>query len=306
MSGVVIVSLDCEGLWGLAEAAPTWKSQIHDESLSWAYRTVFEILRRNDVKATAAFVGLFSLPPEEVRGQLEELSESPARRRWLRHALEDFRAGRTSGWRLPDGALDSAARAGHEVATHTYTHLPLGDPDVTEQDAVFEIEKSRQWGQHVGYPVRTVVFPRNQAPSRPLIAAATELEGYRLPIPSRGRVSRVLDEFNVVARSAQPVVSAKPVPIPGDTILNWRHGPRKMVPPAATVRRWSSILDHAAENNGVAHMWLHPHNLITGRRQAQLFDRCMSEVAKRIRGGRLSNLSQLEYAICQSEQTVVG
>ena len=54
------------------------------------------------------------------------------------------------------------------------------------------------------------------------------------------------------------------VAIPAGFFFNWRFGLRRIVPPAVTELRWRNLLNRCAREGGVVHLWLHPHNLITG------------------------------------------
>ena len=92
-----------------------------------------------------------------------------------------------------------------------------------------------------------------------------------------------------------------PIKIPAGYFLNWQNGPRLIIPPTITVRRFNHLLDHAEKIGGVVHMWLHPHNLITGKNQVQLFNRVLQSVAQRQSQGSLSVLTMGQY--CQQFST---
>lgn len=299
--GTVIVSLDCEGLWGLADKAPNWQGLITDDSLAWAYRTLDELLVRHGVRATYAFVGMFASQPDAIPQHVAALRESAARRDWLRHAFASIDQGDLSGWIAPTGALDNAARRGHEIASHTFTHLPLVAGHVTDDDITYEIENAFGWGSDAGLPVRTFVFPRNIVPSDELLRSLG-VTAYRLApaVGGRGtkdRLVRITQQMLPVAKSS-PVVAQNtiPVQIPGETFLTWRYGARRMIPAALVLARWRSILNDAVAKDGVAHVWLHPHNLITGKAQDDLLDAVLREIRIRVTSGDLTVKTQLEFA----------
>jgi hypothetical protein len=103
------------------------------------------------------------------------------------------------------------------------------------------------------------------------------------------------DECNIGRKSDEHSMSAKPVAIPPGTFLNWRHGPRRVIPKWVTLKRWSNVLDHAVTSGGVAHLWLHPHNLITARGQVELFEDAILRVAKAQKSGLIESVTQAEY-----------
>ena len=61
MPATFILSLDCEGKWGVADHldAQTHRS-LADARLRAAYRDILAALDRYDIAATFAFVGLFA------------------------------------------------------------------------------------------------------------------------------------------------------------------------------------------------------------------------------------------------------
>jgi hypothetical protein len=69
-----------------------------------------------------------------------------------------------------------------------------------------------------------------------------------------------------------------------------------------TVARFEHLLDHAEASGGVAHMWLHPHNLITGKQQLELLNRVLKSVSIRQKRGSLSVLTMGEYCRQQEEE----
>ena len=84
--------------------------------------------------------------------------------------------------------------------------------------------------------------------------------------------------------------------LPGDFFINWRHGPRRMIPVDITLMRARSALKHAEDTNGVVGFWLHPHNLNTGRKQRQLFSSILQLVGELVGEGRAVVKTQAEAA----------
>ena len=103
------------------------------------------------------------------------------------------------------------------------------------------------------------------------------------------------DEYNIGRKSDAHSLNTKPVAIPPGTFLNWRHGPRRVIPKWVTLNRWTNVLDHAVASGGVAHLWLHPHNLITARGQVELFEDAILRVAKAQKSGLIESVTQAEY-----------
>jgi hypothetical protein len=90
-------------------------------------------------------------------------------------------------------------------------------------------------------------------------------------------------------------VFANPIAIPSGTFLNWRHGPRRAIPKSITMRRWTNVLKHAVSTGGVAHLWMHPHNLITAKGQVEFFEDAISRVAEFRNSGLIEVKTQSDY-----------
>ncbi len=109
------------------------------------------------------------------------------------------------------------------------------------------------------------------------------------------RARRVATEFSSNSPSESNYFVSTPLPIPAGTCLNWRSGVRCFVPIGRTAERWRSIFEHAGTHGGVAHRCLHPHNLVTGVRQAELLEAVLAEASRRVESGSLRAITQLEY-----------
>src|SRR5689334_11237435 len=114
-----ILSLDCEGKWGVADQlTANVHRQLSDADLRIGYRNVLSLLDEFDVPATFAFVGLFAESGEGFRRLVPELqplvSSSPD---YLAPALADAERGSRQGWHGA-WAIDAllASKTQHELA----------------------------------------------------------------------------------------------------------------------------------------------------------------------------------------------
>jgi hypothetical protein len=64
------------------------------------------------------------------------------------------------------------------------------------------------------------------------------------------------------------------------------------------------VLQHAVAEGGVAHLWLHPHNLVTAKGQDRLFERAISMVAAMHKKDLLLPVTQKQY--CEELPTIGG
>jgi peptidoglycan/xylan/chitin deacetylase (PgdA/CDA1 family) len=297
MPATFMLTFDCEGRWGVADhLTERDRASLTDKGLREAYASILALLDECGIAATFAFVGAFSQSPAEF-GRLRPILEdfrgfAPD---YVGVALRDLDAGGGAGWHGDELVhLVGSARAGHEVALHGVTHVPWTQLDDRGVDAEMVLFRS------LAGPVRasrTFVYPRN------LVAHADRLaehgfEGYRLAPPPRSRARSLLAEFNMFEAPEQPTNADGLRPIPAGFFLNWRSGPRRLVPPSLTRLRARRLLDAATEANGIVHYWLHPENIATAPSTLDLLRMLVRDVAEAREAGHCEVLTQLDY--CRS------
>ena len=298
-----IVSLDCEGKWGMADhLQPYHHRLLTDEALAAAYEGLVEMFGRYAIPATFAFVMAFLLAPEE-RNRFSQQLVGDAGDQWLAAYREAVSSGRLDGWHQPR-ALDIVQSAGiHEIACHGFCHRPLGEDAASRAAADAELDAALEVASAKGLKLDTFVFPRN----RPGHMETLRSHGFigfrqRLSRPGGpvGRLLNLAEEFNVwAAPQHTSLVVSGLVPIPSGRFLNWRFGPRRGVPLGVTRARWRHQLRSATRTGDVVHLWLHPHNLITGPETAELLETILREVAAMRDRGEVSVLTQRDYCLQQ-------
>lgn len=298
--GSFVVSLDCEGLWGMADNDSVLSGgTITQDSLGKAYEQISRVLDEAGVRVTAAFVSAFAAPGDALRDAMPELEElaalepgwfaglMPRLRRFDRESLDGLEGN--AFWRR-------LAAEGHELAWHGATHMSLADTTSVEAMGL-ELRLEQKLSSALGRRPTSVVFPRNQVGHLEVIGQAG-FRAYRAGIPRRlaGRALGLLGEWNVFEGSSreQPVFSDGLCMLPPGNFLNWPRGARAVVPPGVTVRRWKSMLRDAVARAGHVHMWFHPHNLVTAPAMLGAFEQIVQEAGRLVRGGALENLTMGE------------
>lgn len=299
--GTFILSLDCEGKWGMADHL----DRFHDEMLTsarlaGAYEALAAMFQRFEINATFAFVMAFLLAEterEEFRDLLLGNVDEPDA--WLQRYRQDRAAGSLEGWHLPEALEIARSAPGSEIACHGFCHRPLGNGLISDEGTRAELAGARRVAELKGIDLRTFIFPRNMVGHLKQICDAGFI-GYRTALPSAagmaGRGLRVAEEFNLW-RAPQPRVSVEPnglVPIPAGYFFNWRYGMRRWVPSEVTQMRWRNLLRRGA-SGGVVHLWLHPHNLITAPATKDSLQRILGEVAEARAAGQVRVVTQEEY-----------
>ncbi len=283
-AGVFTLSLDCEGLWGMADSEAVFADgRINKETLDEAYRFIAKELDRNSVRSTAAFVSCFAAEREAVRSSLhmiDEIAEQvPA---WFRQVLPRLKEGSGAALSGLEGHeyWKRFRQYGHEMAWHGATHLPLA-PETSREAVRSELNLAASLGGSLGGLAKTVIYPRNQIGHMDALRGA----GFKTYRDSKAggfskRVTGLLREWSVWDKgdSEMPRMDGPWRVSPAGHFLNWPSGVRKTVPVAVTVQRWRSMLRHAAEHGRYVHMWFHPHNLITAPDMRIAFAQILAEV----------------------------
>ena len=283
MTGTAIISLDCEGRWGVADhLTPALAASLDDARLRAAYRSIIDLFAKAEVSATFAFVELFTRPASrEMTGLVRELAQELP---YLASAAIGLAAGE-EGW-VGDWARDMAGERGHEIAFHGATHVPWSD--LTRDQARRELELARP--EHR----QTMVFPRNVV-AHVDVLAEFGCKAYRGHRQFASRAQSLLSEFDLGTPS-QPMPAAtngSPAELPSGIFINWRSGPRKLVPPAVTRRRARNLLGDAARTGGVAHFWLHPENIATAPATLTNLQGIVAEIVRFRDAGQIRVANQL-------------
>ena len=300
--GSFIISLDCEAKWGMADhLGPRHQTVLVDERIRQVYRQIVALFGDFDVSATFAFVAIFLMDRRGGKDLLDRLDapEGSALWRWLSAYREEWETGAAQGWHAPELA-EIVGQAGHEIAAHGLTHLPLSQADVTDAEAVREIAGAREAMTDMGLEPPTYIFARNEQKCVSAIADAGYL-GFRESRAASSRLLTLAQEF-VPSMSSQGHIDtiARPtgstIPVPAGLFMNFHFGPRALVPRPVTVSRWKRSLDHTSATGGVTHLWFHPHNLLFDPGATATLRPILAHAARLRDRGALHIETQAQYA----------
>lgn len=287
MPGLLLVSLDCEGRWGMADDPRMLDAHaITDESLRWAYSQLFSLLEENELRATFAVVGLFVAGQESARAHIREVASIPARSDWMKIPTKALESRATDGWFYEDLPRLVKQSGQHELASHGFSHIPFLSRNFSEGLAHYELGAMQRLGEERSWEFESMVFPRNQVAFTNLLNQYG-IKKYRASSEGDGlshRIKSLSSEFNLRTRSES--LESRQV-VPAGYFVNWRSAARLVVPPSVTILRWKRILQHATKTEQCAHLWFHPHNLITGKHQVALVSEILRMAGSAVRRGHL-------------------
>lgn len=163
---VVVISLDFEMRWGMHDKLglqkDAYRENIENERLI-VVPELLKLFKDRNFRVTWATVGAlgchnwdeyFTRAPQPPKYHNASFAINP------RYADFD-----------PDGELFFAPELlkaifetpGQELGTHTFSHIFLREPGVTDKDFEADLEAvSKLWVEHFGAPPKSLVFPRNQ------------------------------------------------------------------------------------------------------------------------------------------------
>ena len=303
MPGIFILSLDCEGKWGASDHINNHhKLHFTNERLNQAYRNILNILKKEEIKGTFAFVGAFAMSFDEYRANSDWFSDVFIQgRNWFSEFNQSIRENNLDGWLNPTAYEMVLKEKSHEMASHGFSHLPLQAELITESIFLKEMELIKLVSRLKGMEPKTFIYPRNRIGYIDQLGNSGFL-GYRNGSKSSlkliDRFNNLLREFNIFDRAQE--ISAKtqtkpPVCIPSGYFLNWRRGLRKTVPMNITLKKYSHIIRDAIHNDRVLHLFTHPHNFIDGDQMYTLLGKVLEQVGSAVRTGDMLNYTQQEY-----------
>ncbi len=276
MRPTLVISLDQEFIWGSFDhTPPDVFARAHPDPRG-TVRALVDLFEELHIPVTWAIVGHLFLGSCE-RGPDGRAHPEIVRPRYAWYGGDWLGADPcTDRARDPlfygDDVLDmvQGARAGHEIACHSFSHLVYGDPGCSEAAATADLEAWVDVAKRRAITLRSFVFPRNREGHHALlrrhgfVAFRGEEPAWWHELP--GAAKRAGHLFDQVAARPPPVVEPSELlpglwNLPGSLLLLHRRGVRRLIPFAARRRRISLGLARAVRQRRLFHLWFHPHNL---------------------------------------------
>ena len=278
-NGTLVVSLDFEMFWGIADFASYAENEQRIKRVHTVVPRLLALFESYGIHATWATVGALMTEDAEVFLNGLPAPLAPQTKRTL------FRLGLLSDQPTrqcpkdiifaPELVQMVADAPNQEIGTHTYSHYYCDIPSSSPQEFRGELRSAAKAAERYGRTIRSIVFPRNQV-GRAYVSAAIE-EG--IPVyrgmekskfnqlkskyPRLWRVLWYLDNYLPL----HPRYSYTMREIPDGDGFNVRNS-RFFKPYKAKyafleglkVRRYCGEIRRAAKRGEVYHIYLHPHN----------------------------------------------
>jgi hypothetical protein len=276
MAAKLVISLDFEMFWGVAETQTIKGYGRNVEGVWRAIPSILDLFRRYQVKATWATVGMLmcrdykqwcELRPSMLPGyQRQECSTYLLAKSAKEYPSLFFARP------LVERVLEAP---GQELASHSYSHFFCAEKGATSEQFAIDLLSAKSIGMELGVEYRSFVFPRNQV----VPDFIEELRAAGIQVYRGNPVHRLYDvghlaELSFLKRGLRFADSFVPLSGQQVSIPHISHGlvncPASFflrpcsarMPLLDSLRMWrlKAAMAHAAISGAVFHLWWHPHN----------------------------------------------
>lgn len=287
--GVLSISFDFEMAWGTRRNARDLNHAQGVERVREVVRGLLEIFARHRISATWATVGHLMLKPEDCpSGRFSKQLPAP-RPDWFTGdwydgipSMTEPRGLRYYAPELVEAIVNCPVH--QELASHTFSHVVIGEDACTREVAKAEFDTCREVAQRWGREVHSLVFPRNKVghldvlretghtcfrgPNSEWFLLGTAAKPIKNRLLNRltynlVRVLRFVDESLVIC---PPLGKARRVEglweLPHSMFFPGCTGLSKFVPRESQVQRATKGMQKAARLGRIFSLYTHPHNFL--------------------------------------------
>lgn len=272
----LLISLDFEMFWGVAESRTIAGYRRNIEGEWEAVPKMLDLFKRYGIRATWATVGMLMCRDysqwREIRPTILPSYNRPQCSTYLLDSVARKNPKLFFARPLVEQILETQ---GQEIASHSYSHFYCGEAGATSEQFAADLVCAREIGTEIGVEYRSFVFPRNQVQDAYL--AELDKAGYQvfrgnpdhwlyrdghLVAGGRaGRAVRLADAYLPISGNhvAKASLDCGLVDLPAS--LSLRPWSRQLAALESTrLQRLKCAMTAAAEAEGIFHLWWHPHN----------------------------------------------
>lgn len=315
---IFVVSIDIELAWGSFDRSGVETLGGYYAQEREIVTKLLKLLERYRISATWAVVGHLFLkscsregPDSHNRVLQPDYSWYPAG--WLSH--DPFSDAESEPFfyapNMIDAILDSSQPK--EIASHTFTHAILGDPECSREVALSQLAESRRVAKQKGVDLLSMVFPRNSVGHLDVLWEQGFLS-YRSMERSwyhergiSGRLNRLCHFIDRFLALSPPVYdeldcyqcavgSRWLVDLPASMFYVPVAGPWSLVSISSRVNQARKGLAEAVKKKALFHLWFHPVNLTTSPLLLEGLEEIFSMVSNQIGKGDLTSMTMAQTA----------
>lgn len=299
--GHFIISFDCEGKWGKADSITNYHQQVFtNKNLVNIYQRIIHLLNKYEIPATFAFVGAFTLSLDQYHA-MGDVFRAPILNGvpWLINFNREMALNNYDGWLAPECFRLVQQQGAHEIASHGFTHVPLDEHSISQEDFLYEMYLIREYFYQKNKSNMTLVYPKNQVGFTQFLSQSGFI-GYRdnkhsHNQPKYGLIRRYFRDNIIMDKSEISTERALPVAIPSGYFLTWRRGWHALIPKFITSLKWKMMINEIMNSDKVLHLWTHPHNFLTGVGMLNMLESILKEVSVATKYGDITPITQQDY-----------
>lgn len=298
MTANLIISLDCEGKWGLSDY-PNIIKNFTNKNLIATYKKINELFSELSIPVTYAFVGSFILTQEERKqfdcfNNIKECYSMPL----INYFNSDIE-NKKDGWFLPE-LYDLVNNEINEIASHSFSHM-LFDENKKSEIIDKELNNCMTLSNLKKIKFETFIFPYNKILFLEKIHEFG-FKGYRNNIYLNKKIyrkiSNLINEWNIWKRYDinYQIFNNDLVQIPGGAFFNWRYKLRKyLIPSQVTILKWKNLINYSYKYKKTLNLWFHPHNIISAPSTFDVLKEVIFYANKMRENGKLNIITQKDY-----------
>jgi peptidoglycan/xylan/chitin deacetylase (PgdA/CDA1 family) len=314
-----VISLDTELAWGAFDRNGVQRYAKYYAQVRYIVGQLLGMFEEHHIKATWAMVGHLFLSSCSRNGANNHNHVLQPNYRWypqgwLSH--DPYSHVDAAPYFYAPDVVDSivSSRQRHELASHTFTHVILGDPDCSEEVASSQLQECQRLAQATGREMVSLVFPRNQV-GHLAVLCRLGFTSFRGPeqnwygeATSRGRsrkIMRFVDKFlgttppcyNEFLCYRENYDQRWLVNLPASMFFPPYSGLWTLVGISKRVSQAKKGIAEAIRNKALFHLWFHPFNLATSPRLLDALSEVLAEVDRQVKAGSMKSLTMAETAL---------
>jgi hypothetical protein len=312
------ISIDTELAWGSFDRNGLRKYDKEYAQEREIIRDLLVLFEKYRIKATWAIVGHLFLHQCAQKGPNSH-----------NHVLQPQYSWYPEGWLSHDPFSDVdkdpffyapdivdailASSQKHEIASHTFSHAILGDPECSGDVARSQLVECRRLAEEKGVRLHSVVFPRNSIGHLDVLCQqgfscfrGREKSWYSMIGASKyaSKLFHFADKLLAVSPPVYPELEcllcgngrSVIVDVPASTFFAPYKGLWRLVRISDRVRQAKKGLASAIQRKALFHLWFHPVNLASSSQLMDALEEILSEVSEMVEAGTLHSMTMEEIA----------
>ncbi len=309
--GTFVFSLDTELAWGVFDVGLFKASLPALKKTRGEIRKLLQLMDEFETPATWAFVGHLMLDECSKTGEVSHPDVLCPKHDWYPGHWHDADPCTNLdvdplwyGTDILRWVID--AKVEHDIGSHTFSHVIIGDPACTREIAYSQFAKCRELHHSYGLELKSVIFPRDKAAHLDvlrelgIIAYRTEERRWFSDIPGVARrAAHLADRALALPAPTHPqagIVEDGLVKIPSSMMMMARDGLRRVAPMASRRKQAFDGIRRAADRGEMFHLWLHPWDLGTDPALCDLLGEVFEYVASFRNAGKMRVATMADVA----------